>query len=69
MDNYTIKKAYPWISDCFEIEISSENLLYTELGTTHSGCQSNSLENNNKIHECCKKVADLIREIEKLNTF
>lgn len=66
MDTYTIKKAYPWSKNKHvEIEIKSENLLYTEIHDTHSGCQTNS-ENTDKIHEKCKQIADLIREIENL---
>lgn len=66
MDNYIIKKAYPWTSDN-EIEIKSEGLLYAELGEKHSGCQSMSLYNNNEIHKKCVQIANLIRDIEKLN--
>lgn len=66
MDIYTIKKGY-WWSTLDEIEIKSENLLYVELDNTHSGCQSNSLENNDEIHEKCKQISQLIKEIEKLN--
>ena len=67
MDTYTIKKAFPWSkSKYLEIEISSENLLYTELQNTHSGCQTNS-ENTDKIHLRCKEIANLIREIEELS--
>lgn len=67
MDTYTIKKAYHWIEGSKEIEINSENLLYTELSTTHSGCQCMKIENSEKIREKCTQIADLIREIEILN--
>ena len=66
MDTYTIKKAYPFTNDN-EIEISSENLLYAELGKTHFGVQVSNLENYKKIQKLCCKVADLIREIDELN--
>ena len=66
-DTYTIKKAYPWCKLGFEIEISSNNLLYAELCGTHSGCQTNNLDNQDKIHELCVKVSELIQEIDKLN--
>lgn len=66
MNTYTIKKAYHWTNDS-EIEIKSENLLYTELGNTHSGCQCKNMDNHEIIHEKCRQIADLIREIEKLN--
>jgi len=69
MDKYTIQKEYPWQKIDFEIEIKSENLLYSELGTTHSGCQCNNMENHELIHDKCRKIADLIREIEILNKF
>jgi len=65
-DTYTIKKAYPW-ADTNEIEIISKNLLYAELCNTHSGCQSNNMQNNDKIHKLCVKVSELIQEIDKLN--
>lgn len=67
MDTYKIKKAYPWIEGTKEIEITSENLIYTELGTTHSGCQCNNLENSENIRMKCFQIANLIREIEILN--
>lgn len=66
MDTYTIKKAYHWTSTT-EIEITSENLIYTELCDTHSGCQNSSTKNSDEIHKKCVQVADLIREIDKLN--
>lgn len=65
MDSYTIRKAYHWTSDD-EIEIESENLIYCELGSTHSGCQTNNLDNNDKIHEKCIQISNLIREIEEM---
>ncbi|WBC28410.1 hypothetical protein RPMD05_29 [Rhodobacteraceae phage LS06-2018-MD05] len=67
MDEYTIKQAYPWCKFGFEIEISSKNLIYAELGKTHIGCQSLNMDNNEIILEKCKQVADLIREIDELN--
>lgn len=65
MDTYTIKKAYPWTRDS-EIEISSENLLYSELNNL-SGCQSMNKKNNELIRDKCFQISELIREIEKLN--
>jgi hypothetical protein len=67
MDNYKIHKAYGWIEGTREIEITSENLIYTEIGTTHTGCQCNNLENAEIIRMKCRQIADLIREIEILN--
>jgi predicted nucleic acid-binding protein len=67
MQTYKIQKAYHWIEDTKEIEITSENLIYTELGTTHSGCQCNNLENAEIIRMKCTQIANLIREIEILN--
>lgn len=66
MDNYTIKKAFHWTDDS-EIEIKSENLHYGELGSNHSGCQSSSLKNNDKIHKLCVKLSEIVKEIDKLN--
>jgi len=68
MDTYIIKKAYPDLGNKFlEIEISSENLLYSELLHTHSGCQTNC-KNTDEIHKICIHIADLIRKIETLKT-
>jgi hypothetical protein len=66
MDKYTIQKAYHWTNDD-DIEITSENLLYTELGKTHIGCQCNSMKNQRKITKICIQIAKLIRQIEELN--
>jgi len=66
MDIYTIKKAYPW-TKTNEIEITSENLMYSELNYTQSGVQTNSMENHSVIHDKCREIARLIREIEELN--
>lgn len=66
IDIYTIKKAYLSLKGD-EIEIISKDLIYAELGTTHSGCQSNNLKNNDEIHKKCAQIANLIREIEQLN--
>ncbi len=65
MDTYTIKKAYHWTNDT-EIEIESENLIYSEVENL-SGCQSRNLNNNEEIRKKCSEIADLIRDIEKLN--
>ena len=65
MDTYTINKAYPWTHG-EEIEITSENLCYTELDSL-SACQSNSKENNKEIERICYYIAEMIREIELLN--
>jgi len=50
-----------------EITIESSNLLYSEIGSSYSGCQSLSKKNNDLIHEKCRKIADLFRQIEDLN--
>ena len=65
MDTYVITKAYPL--DTTEITIKSINLLYSEMTHVGSGCQSNSIKNNDAIHKKCRQIADLIREIETLN--
>lgn len=69
MDKYKIEQAYPWQKEnVFELEIMSENLIYTELGDSYSGCQAVNMSNQQLIHEKCRQVADLIREIDQLNT-
>ena len=66
MDTYTIRKAYHWTTD-LDIEIDSENIRYSELNKTHSGCQCRNLSNQEAIHKKCTQIAQLIREIEILN--
>jgi len=68
MDTYIIKKAYPYQTEnVIELEITSENLIYTELGNSHSGVQVINMTNENLIHKKLRAVADLIRDIDKLN--
>jgi len=67
MDYYTIQIAYPWEINPHEITIKSETLEYTEMGSIHSGCQCKNMDKQKLIHDKCKEVADLIREIDKLN--
>ena len=50
-----------------EISIKSYNLIYSEIGSNHSGVQVTNLKNEEEIHKKCRHVADLIREIDKLN--
>lgn len=69
MDEYIIKQAYPWQTEnIFELEITGENLIYTELGNTHSGVQVLNQTNEKMIHQKLRQVADLMREIDQLNT-
>jgi hypothetical protein len=71
MDTYSIK--YPYLenrvmeNDFIELEIVSQNLIYSEIGKTHFGLQCLNVDNDDVIREKCKQVADLIREIDKLN--
>lgn len=68
MDRYIIKQAYPWQNEnVYELEICSDNLIYTELGDTHSGVQVMNDDNKDLIHLKLRQVADLIREIDQLN--
>jgi hypothetical protein len=66
---YKIEKGYPGNhSEHYgEIEIQSEGLLYVEVQDTHSGCQTINLANNKLIHDKCKQISKLIKEIDKLN--
>ncbi|NQZ76813.1 MAG: hypothetical protein HRT61_12050 [Ekhidna sp.] len=63
---YTIRKAYHW-TESNEVEISSDGLIYAELGDTHYGVQCMNQENEDEILKKCKQIADLIREVDKLN--
>jgi hypothetical protein len=68
MDTYIIKQAYLWQTEnVVELEITSQNLIYTELGNTHSGVQVINMTNQKLIHKKLRAVADLIRDIDKLN--
>jgi len=65
MDKYTIR--YPYKDSKYnEIEITSDNLLYAEI-CNGSGCQVVNLNNEALIHNKCKEIANLIRDIEILN--
>jgi len=66
MDHYTIKKAYPF-EEGLELEISGDGLTYTEIYNSVSGVQVMNEENEQLIHDKCRQVADLIREIDQLN--
>jgi hypothetical protein len=72
VDTYTIKCCYPFATKFNEVEISSNDLIYTEATTyygkhTFVGLQCNNLENAELIKAKCIQVANLIREIDKLN--
>jgi len=68
IDTYIIRQAYPYQTEnVIELEITSENLIYTELGNSHSGVQVINMTNENLIHKKLRAVADLIRDIDKLN--
>lgn len=69
IENYQIRKAYPGNhSDKYgEIEILSDNLIYTELQNTHSGLQCRNMGNEKMIHKKCRQVSKLIKEIDQLN--
>ena len=64
MSDYVIR--FPFKSKHREIEIVNSYLFYFEL-CDHSGCQVNNTENKDLIHKKCKKIANLIREIDQLN--
>ncbi len=69
IEKYIIERAYPGNhSDKYgEIEITSDNLIYTELQNTHSGMQCRNMKNEKLIHDKCRKVSKLIKEIDQLN--
>lgn len=66
MDTYVISRAFPW-SNNMEIQILSDGIYYAEMGTVHSGCKVMNQNNEDEIHKKCQQIADLIRDIEKLN--
>ena len=65
MEEYRIKFLFTK-SKQREVEIISDKLLYGEVYDS-SVCQVNNPENKDLIHKKCKKIANLIREIDKLN--
>ena len=67
MDIYTIKQGYPDVIQDEEIEISSPNLVYSEIGDIYSGCQCSNIDNQPLIHEKCRQISGLIKEIDALN--
>ncbi|MFZ7121757.1 MAG: hypothetical protein ACOWWH_12525 [Eubacteriaceae bacterium] len=69
---YIITKPFKNVSfmqNCYndEINIESENLIYSEIFDTHSCIQCNNRNNEKQIHYKCKQIANLVREIEELN--
>jgi hypothetical protein len=66
METYIISKAYHWTKSN-EIEIKSKNLIYSEVGETHHGVQAKNTLNYLEILMKCKQVAELIKEIDKMN--
>lgn len=70
IDTYTIKCPYS-ITTKNEIEIVSDNIMYSEIRLNDKlvfiGVQCNNLENAELIKAKCIQVANLIREIDKLN--
>ncbi len=70
IENYTIKCPYS-ITTKNEIEIISDNIMYSEVGLNDKrvfiGVQCSNQENAEIIKAKCIQVADLIREIDKLN--
>ena len=68
MDTYKISFPFAHLKDEYnkEVYIESENLIYTE-NLCYSGVQCNNMSNEKQIHDKCKQIAVLIREIEELN--
>lgn len=69
IDTYKISKAYPGNHSAKynEIEILSDNLLYAEIGDSHSGCQCMNIDNQEEIHKKCRQISQLIKEVDALN--
>lgn len=71
MDNYKINHPYlgkELEGGFLEVEIKSENLLYTEIGLVYYGVQCMNQSNEQLIKKKCQEVANLIREIDQLNS-
>lgn len=60
-------KGNPTPKGKLELEIRSERLLYSEVQDDWHGLQCENNDNHHLIIEKCKKIVDLIREIEELN--
>ena len=69
MDEYKISFPFAHLNCEYnkEITISSKKLVYSEIIDLYSGIQCNNMKNEKEIHDKCKQIADLIREIEELN--
>ena len=65
MDEYNIRQ-HRLLDD---VEINSENLFYAQGSSDFACIQCNATDEkvNEEIHNKCRQVADLIREIDKLN--
>ena len=70
IDTYTIKCPYS-ITTKNEIEIVSDNIMYSEIRLNDKGVfigvQCSNQKNDELIKAKCIQVANLIREIDKLN--
>ena len=70
IDTYTIQCPYS-ITTKNEIEIISDNIMYSEVGLNdkqvYIGFKCNNKENTELIKAKCIQVADLMREIDELN--
>ena len=69
-NTYTIK--HPFLCKVLEggfieLEIQSENLIYTQLGLHHHGLQCENQDNHDEILKKCSEICKLILEIDKLN--
>jgi hypothetical protein len=71
MDKYTIRHPYlgrRYKDGFLEVEIKSDNIIYSEIGKLNYGVQHSSTSDNEiKIGGKLRKIADLIREIDILN--
>jgi hypothetical protein len=67
----TYKIRYPYLGDpvdggFVELQIESKGLIYAEIASSY-GVQCMSKKHHNTIALKCREVANLIREIDKLN--
>lgn len=49
-----------------EVEITSENIIYSEIGSSHYGLQVNDHKNYDEILLICKDISNKVKELNTL---
>jgi len=51
-----------------EVEIISNNITYSEIGSTHYGLQVNDHKNYDKIKKLCMEISEKVKELNYLTS-